>query len=215
MMAVGVSELVVAAFQIARQRQSSTVRRWTGFSHMIGGRLPDSLLAMSIQRIGELDALLRCMEEETRAILEQTKDGSADGSRVHLQIMFSAEWICNLYEIYRLVQDRQLVQGDDAFDSLANDLRALRVTLSKHEIAADRKLPRPVLMRRGDGTIEDDINEYVPGDPKRTHIMPTGLSVRGSARWQAVDGTPQGRPRWLERLSLSERALELVPACLN
>ena len=202
---VSASELMLAAFAIAKQQHSATAKAWVRVSFLIGGLLPNSLLAVSIQRIGELDVLLRHMEDESQADMKRVQDNMWILS---LQVMLSEVWVCELYEVFRLLQARKLVVGNDVSDSLANDLRALRVTISKYEIAADRKLQGPLLMKAA-GADDADAYEYRPGDPKRAHIMQTGLTARGSVVWQAVDGASINSPRSLERRSLSERTLQL------
>jgi hypothetical protein len=45
----------------------------------------------------------------------------------------------------------------------------------------------------------------------RAHIMPTGLSERGSMMWQALDGATL-EATWFERRNLSDRFLNLWPS---
>ena len=201
-----VSDLMVNAFVWARKQQSSTVKVWVGVSHRVGGLLPKSGLLVSVQRIGELDVLLRCMEDEAQANMGRIRESLWI---LHLQTMLSGIWVCELYEVFRLLKERELVARDDTFDSLENDLRALRITISKHEIAADNKLPGKSVLMKSKGATDAEAYEYRAKDPQRAHIMSMGLSVRGSVQWQAIDGTSVDSPRWLERRSLSERALQL------
>jgi hypothetical protein len=58
------SQLLVAAFATARQRQNDLPKKWIQISVRLGGLLPASLLMAGIQREGELDALIRCLEDE-------------------------------------------------------------------------------------------------------------------------------------------------------
>ncbi len=201
-----VSDLMGTALVLARQQHSSTIKAWVGASFLVGGLLPKSMVMASVQRIGELDVMLRCMEDEAQADMKRVQENMWT---TNLHFMLSGVWVCELYEVFRLLKSRGLVVGSDAFDLLTNDLRALRVTISKHEIAADRKLPGPILMKP-EGADDADAYEYRPGDPQRAHIMGMGLSARGSVTWQAIDGTSVGSPRWLERRSLSERTLQLL-----
>ena len=126
----------------------------------------------------------------------------------HLQGMLSGIWVCELYEVIRLLKARNLVFGGDAFDSLMSDLRALRITISKHEIAADNRIKEPIQMKN-ETAADARIYEYDRKDLQKAHIMAAGISVRGSVVWQAIDGTSVDSPRWLERRSLSERTLQL------
>ena len=201
-----VSDLMGTALVLARQQQSSTTKAWVGASFLVGGLLPKSMIMASVQRIGELDVMLRCMEEEAQADMKRVQ---ANMWTMNLPFMLARVWVCELYEVFRLLKSRELVVGSEAFDLLTNDLRALRVAISKHEIAADRRLSGPILMKP-EGADNADAYEYRTGDPQRAHIMAMGLSARGSVMWQAIDGTSVGSPRWLEKRSLSERTLQLL-----
>lgn len=101
-----VTELVLAAFRLASRRHRTARQAWVGISHRVGGgSLPKSELVVSIQRMGELDVLLRCMEEEAKADMARRPD--LDGG-LDCQLMLSEMWICNAYEIFRLLQSRNL-----------------------------------------------------------------------------------------------------------
>ena len=204
-----VTELVLAAFRLASQRHRTVRQAWVGISHRVGGEaLPKSELVVSIQRMGELDVLLRCMEEEAKADMARRQD--LDGG-LDCQLMLSEMWICNAYEIFRLLQSRKLADQNGMFTSLADDLKLLRITIAKHEIANDRKLPAPVPMVAS--TDDDASGRYVysRSDQSRAHIMSKDVSHQGSFMWEAIDGKSCDS-RWLERLSLSERILSLWQA---
>lgn len=97
------------------------------------------------------------------------------------------------------------------FRSLADDLKVLRITIAKHEIANDRKLPASVPMV---ASMDDDASGryvYSRSDQRKAHIMRKGVSHQGSIMWEAISGT-SCESRWLERLSLSERILSLWQA---
>ena len=91
-----------------------------------------------------------------------------------------------MYETVRLL--REIDGKQQEHDPLAHDLKLLRVALEKHQIADDRKLKAPLKMGRhppnNDAT---DHYVYSPDDPRRSHIMPTGFSARGSIMWQVID----------------------------
>ena len=78
-----------------------------------------------------------------------------------------------------------------------------------HNAAKDRLLDQPLQLiskpAKGDPT---DIYSYVPGDRTRAHIMPMGISSRGSMMWQAIDVRSEDAP-WIERRALSDQILEL------
>ena len=204
--AVKVKSLISGAFGVASRRQKATRGVWIRISHRIGSRLPKSELVVAIQHLGNLDVLLRCMEEEIKNDMHQQEDPE---SSYHFLCMLSEVWICNTYEIFRLLRSRKLAVQNDGFKFLHRDLKLLRITIAKHEIANDWKLPSQVQMTTATGEDETSGNYvYSKSDRRRAHIMRMGLSLRGSLTWEATDGT-SSRTWWLERLSLSERILAL------
>jgi hypothetical protein len=127
----------------------------------------------------------------------------------HHQVLFSESWVSQIYEIVRLLKDRKLVTDSKEFDTLAHNLRLLRIPMDKHEIPGDRKLKAPLMMKRYPPKYEtDDVYQYSKDDPIRTHIMPAGISKRGSVVWQVLDITTS-ESFWIERRWLSERVLSI------
>ena len=118
----------------------------------------------------------------------------------HYQKMLSDLWIGSLYEAFRLLIDRKIAPTDNEFLKLAHELRLLRIPLEKHEIAADRKLPDPLLLiRTPSSDVANDYYEYSSSDPTKAHIMPSGISGRGSVMWQVIDATNAIKSFWIER----------------
>lgn len=206
-----VKRLISATFELAFTQHREIRETWSTIAHRIGGgSLPHSMLFVSIQHIGELDILLRCMEEETKVDNSRRQQLADDVDfSFHYQDMLSEVWICNSYEVFRLLQSRKLVNQNDAFKALAHDLKLLRIPIEKHEIANDRKLSKPLKMQQlsSEGEVTGDY-EYSRSDPRKAHIMGKRTSARGSVMWEALDGA-SGNSRWLERLSLSERIVSL------
>lgn len=210
---ITVKELISTSFQLAFTHHRELRESWINISHRIGGLLPDSELVVSIQHIGDLDIVLRCMEEETKVDISRRQDlaGDVDFS-FHYQVMLSEVWICNAYEVFRLLKPRQLVNQNDVLKALVDDLTLLRVPIEKHEIANRpytandlNPLQMQRLSREGEVTSH---YEYSRSDPRRAHIMGKETSVRGSIMWEALDGASCDS-RWLERLDLSERIVSL------
>ena len=104
-----VKQLMSTAFRLAFTQHREIRQAWIDISLRIGGLLPASELLVSIQRIGDLDIVLRCMEEETTADTSRQQEvtGEEDFS-FHYQVMLSEVWICNSYEIFRLLQDQKI-----------------------------------------------------------------------------------------------------------
>lgn len=121
--------------------------------------------------------------------------------------MLSQLWVGDAYEIFRLLKERKLIEGAE-FEALAHDLKLLRIPLEKHEIVDDKKLKEPLLMSRYPHKNDETEYSYDKNDPRRAHIMPTGLSERGSAMWLVFDHRA-GNQFWLERRGISERIVDL------
>lgn len=198
-----VSTLIATAFHHSRIRQTEINKAWIAISHRIGSSLPASLLLGAIQKAGELDLLLRCIEDDYH------QNSNDELFQAHYQIMISELWIGSVYEIFRLLDERKLAPTNEDFQAIAHDLRLIRITLEKHEIAADRKLKEPLVMKQQPSK-EDETDKYVykKDDPLRAHLMPVGFSNRGSTMWQAID-IQQDSERWIERRKLSERIIAL------
>ncbi len=200
-----VKPLICAAFSEALTHHQETMGIWIKASHTVGSLLPDSELMVSIQNIGHTDVLLRCMEKETAAAIPQIQSATEVDFALYHQLMLSGAWVCESYEIFRLLKSKKLLSQNDTFETLAHDLRLLRIPIAKHEIANDRKLSKPLQMHKF--SVQDDVTdcyEYSQSDLHKAHIMGKGVSERGSVMWDAIDGA-SGKSRWLERLSLSER----------
>jgi hypothetical protein len=81
--------------------------------------------------------------------------------------------------------------------------------LEKHEIAKDRNLEHPLQMTRyPPNENASDLYTCKSEDNLRAHIMPSGISGRGSVMWDAID-VRKNNSRWIERRQISDRILEL------
>ena len=202
-----VSELVVSSYQLASMRQQAVIESWIAGSLKLGGKLPNSLLVVSIQQVGSLDALLRSMEDELTSDVIQ--------SEIRPWVLnpltsLSEIWVGQIYEIVRLTQERNLVVDDNILSEIAHDLRVLRIPIEKHEIAQDRILTAPLALSKFSPKQDDIPSRYDKKDPLRAHIMPRAISARGSVQWLAVDISVDVGQRWIERRDLSDRILELL-----
>jgi hypothetical protein len=118
-----VSRLITDAFLEARSRYWSLEQSWIQISVRVGGLLPDSVLMPSIQAGGQLDLLLRCMEDE-HATAGETQPMLA----LHYRRIFSEAWIGVMYAIFEVLADRKVIT-DTGFLALEHDLRILRVAM--------------------------------------------------------------------------------------
>jgi hypothetical protein len=122
------------------------------------------------------------------------------------QRLFSEIWVGGVYEILRLlINDRKLVSDCGEHRALFRDFELIRITIDKHDIAKQRDLTAPLQMMTSDQT---NVYVFTKGDPQRSHIMPTGITARGSVVWQAID-VRANTDRWIERRSLSDRMIAL------
>jgi hypothetical protein len=200
-----VGELLSLALFRGRAQNRDLSETWVKQSFALGGLLPTSMLMVSIQRAGDFDLLLRSMEEEQRTRLADAEDPLLT---FNTHSTYAELWVGMIYEIVRLLLDRSLIQSEGAV-SLGHDLRLVRVPLEKHEVPQDRKLEGPLEFvrepRNGDAS---DLSVYDKSDPARSHILPRGVSDRGSLVWHVIDVVAK-REYWVERRDLSDRFLAL------
>jgi hypothetical protein len=195
-------------FHAAGARQQQVAQTWVAISHKVGGRLPNSLLMYSIQRDADVDLLLRSIEDEmARRDVNAHQQGPFFVSKY--QELMSTYWIGSVYETFRLLNSRGLADQDPRFDEIHNDLRLLRITLEKHEVAKDRKAKTPVQFTRyPPRNGPSDSYTYDRDDDQRSHIMVSRLNPSGSYAWLALDLENKSE-RWIERRGLSDRIIEL------
>src|SRR5258708_6520085 len=124
---------IANAFNDAKTHYPELQRTWIRISHRVGSRLTNSLLPVSIQKDGDVDVLLRCMEDEAA----QDNPTGFDGGVFGYQKMMSEYWVGGMYETFRLLRQRGLADTSTAFAEILRDLELLRMPLEKHEIAKD------------------------------------------------------------------------------
>ena len=150
-----------------------------------------------------MDLVIRCIEDEVA-------QNDAKDDLFHYLNLMSTYWIGGMYETFRLLRERKLADDDKRLSAILGDLELLRIPLEKHEIAKDRTLKTPLtLTRMPPNKDSTDIYSYAREDPARAHIMPMGISPRGSVMWQAID-LRGNTSRWIERRGLSDQILELA-----
>jgi hypothetical protein len=204
---LSVSNHVVSSYQLASLLQEKVINAWITGSLKLGGELPESLLNLSIQRAGRLDAVLRCMEDEWAS------DSLEDSIRIFgtdYLASLSELWVGQVYEILRLTLERKLIVNNTFFEALANDFRLLRIPMEKFEIARDRSLTGPLAFTRVPPKKGDIDYHYDKNDPLRAHHMPIGILQNGSMQWCAIDISNKPVERWIVRRDLSDRVLQLL-----
>ncbi|MCS0503068.1 hypothetical protein [Ancylobacter mangrovi] len=201
---MNVTEHIGAAFALAAQRQEAIRQRWRAVA-MIGYRLPRSLLPVAIQRIGELDVLLRCMEDDIADAIRHDIDvGSGEDHALHLAEM----WVGSAYEVVRVVNERVAVEKTDAFKAVFRDLGVLRMPMEKHELEGGKRTGVLKVGPVNEHGVPERVETYDPADPERTFIMQIGLSLRGSAMWEPYDYRIGGVRR-IERRQIADAMLDL------
>jgi hypothetical protein len=199
-------KLLDAAFKEARANYAELNEQWVRISVRIGSKLPASLLMPTIQRDGELDVLIRCMEDEFAAL--DARGREQDIFALHRVNMFSEYWIGAMYETFRLLRQRKLCDDTANFSTVLRELELVRIPLEKHEIAKDVTLRAPLALTRRPQTSANDEYVYASGDQMRAHIMPRGVSERGSIMWHVVDLKSE-QCYWVERRRISDGILDL------
>jgi hypothetical protein len=203
-----VGQLLVAAFGFSRAKNSQLNQRWIGMSWRIGSQLPQSLLSISIQRLGEVDLVCRALETE---LMTQPQQAGDLDLRPNYLAVLSEWWIGSAYAICYTLKDRKIM-SDAEFLRLANELRMIRVQVEKYEVPSDRGLIEPLQFSptqlRPDEK-EAPIYTYDKNDRLKSHIPRTGVSHRYSYMWEVFD-VKADATRWYERLDLSDRMLNLL-----
>lgn len=222
--------MINTAFNVSRTKYRAEHTARTNLSGVLSGRFNLPVAMMNIQRQGDLDLLLRCMEDEFEANkATEIADTTGSDMTFHYQLTLSEIWIVGCYEILRAFRqrDRNAVDAGlppsgvsemNSFKSIFADFHLLRIPMTKFEIANDNKMKEPLPIQRSPANNDaSDQTFYDSKDPARYHIMPSAMSPRGSAGWVALDHLTK-REHWVERRDLAERLLamgnEIVPAGL-
>jgi hypothetical protein len=205
-----VGELLVATFLAARAADQELLQRWRSVSYRVGSLLPNSLITVTVQRLGEIDAVCRAIEREM--VAKPEVDGELDLRQPYC-MMISEVWIGIAYSTCYILQHRKLLNDPD-FLMLYDHLRMIRVQLEKYELPSDQHLDEPIAMIRSPlqpDEIEPPVYLYDGKDKQRAHIGRSGLSDRRSLMWEVIEVKSKAS-RWLERLELSDQFLSVFSA---
>lgn len=219
---ITVTDLIARSFHLARSKYLSENRAWIDLAGALAGRSGILPLLMGVQRVGELDLVMRAMEDEFLARAAQDPFAS------NYQLVFAETWVVACYEALRAFKQRdeereKLAKKDgiqpetDALSNTADfkvvfrQFELLRMPIAKYEVASERKMDgRSILMRTvGEGPHREFL--YTRSDPARFHIMPTVIGPNGRIGWYATDHlNKQQQTVWIERRVLSDKVLGLV-----
>ncbi|WP_238278448.1 MULTISPECIES: hypothetical protein [Methylobacterium] len=199
-----ITNLIDLAISKSMAEFSNRGKEWLILSFRLGGLLPKSLLVANLQRVSQFDMLICAMERE---LIEDINSGNS-GSVSSLS-MLSALWIADLYEVMRVMHTNErnhILEHTVRTDRLYRKIENLRIALCKHEIAKDAKIKGSIAFKAFGDRDADQTYIYDKSDGLRSHIMPCGISLRGSLCWQAVDGRTS-ESEWLERRYLADEFL--------
>jgi hypothetical protein len=101
-----VGQLLVAAFGFSRAKNSQLNQRWIGMSWRIGSQLPQSLLSISIQRLGEVDLVCRALETE---LMTQPQQAGDLDLRPNYLAVLSEWWIGGLRDLLHAEGSKNIV----------------------------------------------------------------------------------------------------------
>lgn len=190
--------MIIAAFTQSATIQKDILNLWIKASYNIGGLLPTSGLSISVQSIGQIDILLRSMEDEFSSNPHQSH-----GFEINYQKIFSEFWVGSAHEITRLLRWRNLAPDNNDFKVLLRNLELLRMPLDKHEISSDKKLTAPLIMQRFPEEPGDIDIIYDKNNMNKSITMPSSITESGSITWYVLD-TNTKKQFWLSRRFLSD-----------
>jgi hypothetical protein len=201
-----VGDLLASTFNQARAATPGLGERWLAASGRASSLLSRSLIAVTVQRLGEIDAVCRCVERE---LIERPPAPDVLDMRFHYYVMMAGLWVGAAHSVCFILNQRKLIT-DEPFKRLAEDLKLVRVQLEKYEVPLDRNLDGPIEMTTGSGPDDapPSISTYDYNDVHRSHIGRYGLSARNSLMWEVLEVQPI-RHRWIERTDLSDRFLQI------
>lgn len=203
-----VAKLLSAARNHARARQSAFMATWIKLSFQLPSAVPHSLLGVNIQKDGEIDAILRCLEDDAAALVRQKGEAAHGELDYDLYSTLVRYWIGSMYETFRILKNAN--PGHALIREIHDELALIRMPLEKHEIASDSKLSGPLKLRRmpphGDAS---DNYLYDKSSKTKSHIMPSGMcNFCGSMFWIAIDGKSAGQSE-ITRRSVSDKVIWL------
>lgn len=204
----GVGKIIVAAFAVSRTKNEDIYKQWIAASWRTGAKIPESVAMASIQRVGEIDAVCRSLEDE---LLQEPPALNEMDFRDSYLMMFAELWIGSAYAVSYALKDRKILTDRPEFLELAENLRLVRVQLEKHQIASDRTLKAPLQLSTGpskDDETPERVVQYDKDDPLRAHIGRKGVSSRWSPMWEVIELKTMTM-RWVERRSLADKMLEI------
>lgn len=204
-----ITSLLVEAYARALREYFHLHSRWIRASASLGGMIPNSLLVVSAQRLGRLDLILRHLEDENCRADASKDNGDYSILASDLLSAHSELWIGQAYAVLQSIISRKISTSDELRE-IHRNLKLIRVSLEKYEIPNDRNLAGTLILSTSPKAEEEQkLHSYDSKDPKRSYIMPAGISPRGSLCWMVTDAKSL-TGRWLERRYLSDCLLNCL-----
>lgn len=196
---IGISDLIRDASSESWVRQPLIHRKWIHIAVVFQDLIPDSTSIALMRHLGNLDMLIRCLEDEYSPDQVKMILGVTDPLPAYVSLL-SEMWVCKAYElcgilIQRKKKDKKSAPVKSSFIELYRYLELLRLSFNQHELSfADPRLKGP------DGQDEAEITK-----------MPENISERGAMMWCPTERTGRipEKSYWLERRDLSDRFLNI------
>ena len=209
-----VTQALSYILRTAWKNHSDLHAKWTQISIIVGSKLPNSQLMLSVQQLGHLDILIREVEKEFAIIMKGSIEFDIYANQ--LFVILSENWVCNAYHILQTLRSRQLIANEE-FAEIYNYSRLIRIILEKHLLAKDWNLEQPLTLRPipvpGCDTTTETFT-YLARDKRRNNnqgsfITPRGVSLSGSFMWYVLDieNANNIKELWIERQYLSNRII--------
>ncbi|MEO1020373.1 MAG: hypothetical protein AAFY56_22190 [Pseudomonadota bacterium] len=202
------TQMLASAFSVSATQHNESQDLWVRISFRVQAGLTRAApkLTQAIQKLGQLDVLLRTLEDEsTLDATHFTRPILAD----NYQILLTEAWICLGSDILTRLKRTHKAAANPTFKDLAHGFRLVRVPIAKFEIAADAKLKnRLVLERHSVGAEKRDSFEYDQSDPNRTYQEICLINENGSVAWLVLDVSAKSNV-YVVRRQLSDKFIEL------
>jgi hypothetical protein len=202
-----IANLLNTAQNVAHARQPALWTAWVNLSFRLGCAIPGFALSITIQKDGDVDLILRCLEDDMAALIQKSQ-GSPPATDIGFYRTLIRYWIGSMYETFRILKNAR--PADQRIKRIHDELALIRMPLEKLEIASDHKLSAPLKLKRfpPNGDASDEV-VYDKSNKYKSHIMPEEYcSYCGSVIWTAIDGKTS-RERQITRRAISDQILAL------
>jgi hypothetical protein len=198
-----ITEMVGFAQVSARKKYPEVHKKWLDMCNRLGNGEGGPLLGSAVAFLGDLDTLIRCLEDEFKDFWDTSERRDILPSTV--QMYLSELWVAKAFAALYAIRNE--ASFTEEMKAVYRELRIIRVPLQKFEAAwPDKKVPPSQTMETsGTEAALFSLNHYDSGTDR--FKMGFGVSPRGSSNWRVVDRNSRAE-RWIERRYLSDLMLE-------